>query len=316
MRAVQVSAPGCVEVTVLKDSEPSDGEVIVDVRSVGVCGTDRRLTARGADPPRVPGHEVAGRLDDGTPVAIHPDIGCGECEHCRESYENRCRHRVSIGIDRDGGMAEQVAVPEHHVVPLDGVDLDVAPLLEPLACCLHAASMLGPLEETPAMVVGAGPMGILATWALQARGARVLVVQRSAERRELAAALGADSVAAPDQNPAEILGAVPEVALVTAPSAAALTAALENVAVGGTVHAFAGLPGGGLFDANLVHYRHLALVGSTGSRIIDFRDARSLVADGRVLLDKLPVTRRTLSEADAVLQGNTGDFKTIIDLEE
>lgn len=314
MRAVRVFAPGRVDLVDVDPPQPGSDEVLVEVAAAGICGTDRRLVARGSDPPRILGHEAVGVLEDGTPVGIQPDVGCGTCLPCREGFENRCPDRQAIGLTRDGGMAEQVAVPAHHAVPLEGVPLDLGPLLEPLGCCVHAVSMLDPAEGTPAMVVGAGPMGVMAMWVLQARGCRVVMVQRSPERRELAAELGADAVAAPDGDPAEALEAAPQVAVVTAPTSEALTRALEQVALGGRVHAFAGMTDGGDIDANTVHYRHLTLLGSTGSRLSDYRAARDLAAGGEVPLARLPVTHRPLAEAPSVLTRDPDDFKTLIDV--
>lgn len=316
MRAVRVSHPGEVGLADLPDPDPVPGELLVRPRFVGLCPTDRRLARRGSDPPRTPGHEVAGLLGDDTPVGVHPDVGCGVCSQCRLGYRNRCLQRISIGLDRDGGMADWVAVPEHHVVPLDGVPLPQAPLLEPLACCLHAVDLLDADQGEPALVVGAGPMGILAMWALQAVGARVAVSQRSEERRALAARLGAEVTVGEGEDPSSGLGEPPHVAIVTAPNREALAYALEVVSVGGRVHAFAGMPEGGEIDANLVHYRHLSIIGSTGSRIADYQRARELAATGRIDLSLLPVRSIALEEAPGTLLGETTTQKVIIDMEE
>jgi L-iditol 2-dehydrogenase len=314
---VVVSDPGTAELVEAARRRPGPGEVRVRVAAAAICATDRRLAARGADPPRIPGHEAAGRLDDGTPVGIHPDVGCGLCRQCQAGLENRCPDRRSVGLDRDGGLAEWLCVPAGHAVPLAGVDLGLAPLLEPLACCLHALAGLGVRPGDAALVVGAGSMGLLATWALQAAGAAVAVAQRSPERRQLAARLGADAALPPGQDPAAALGRAPSLAVVTAPGAEALAWALETVAVGGRVHAFAGTPDGAPVDANLVHYRHLTLLGSTGSTLADYRRARDLAASGQVPLERLPRATVPLEEAPAALLGRDGRraLKITVDVE-
>lgn len=302
MKAIRVSTPGAVQLVELPQPQAAPGELLVRVGQAGLCATDRKLVARGADPPRIPGHEVAGYLEDGRAVGLHPDLGCGECGWCLAGWQNRCPERVSIGLDRDGGLAEWVSVPGSHAVELQGVPMEIAPLLEPLACCVHAVSQLEVEPGTPALVVGAGSMGILSLWALQAAGARVVVAQRSLSRRRLAAELGAEGVLDPEDDPADLLGEPPKAAVVTAPSASALSWALERVAVGGWVQALAGIPEGGAVDPNLIHYRHLRLVGSTGSTVNDYVTARRLVADGTVKLDRLPVSTISLEEAPETLR--------------
>lgn len=301
MKAVRISAPRVAEVVEVPAPEPADTDVLVRVEAASLCATDRKLAARGSPEPRIPGHEVAGRLEDGTPVGLHPDIGCGHCAACRSGLENRCPERISIGLDRDGGLAEWVAVPAHHAVPLDGLRLSVSPVLEPLACCLHAVSLLDVRAGDSAVVVGAGAMGILCMWALQLAGAAVAVCQRSHERRRLAAELGAQAVLRPEEDASDVLGDAPRAAVVAAPGGEALEWALRQVAIGGIVHAFAGSPREANVDGNLVHYRHLTLVGSTGSTLADYRRARELVASGVVRPERLPGTTIGLEEVPGAL---------------
>ncbi len=317
MRAIQIQGPGEVDLAELPVPRPSAGEELVRVGMAGVCATDHKLARHGSQPGRVIGHEIAGWLQDQTAVGVHPDIGCGRCGFCRADYENRCLNRTSIGIDRDGGLAEYVTVPAHHVTPIGSLGLKEAPLLEPLACCLHAVEVLAVSPGDTALVVGAGTMGILAMWALQSQGARVVVSQRSERRRHLAAELGADAVIAAGEDPGPALGESPTVAMVTAPGSEALAYALEAVVVGGRVHAFAGTPGGGLIDANVVHYRHLSLLGSTGSRRTDYRRALHLASTGQVDLCRLPTQLMTLEEVREFLAGGRGpeETKVLVEVE-
>jgi len=78
------------------------------------------MAALGTHAPRVPGHEIAGVLEDGIAVCVHPNLGCGRCASCALGLENRCPDHVDVGIHRDGGLAEFVAVSRAHVVALDG----------------------------------------------------------------------------------------------------------------------------------------------------------------------------------------------------
>jgi L-iditol 2-dehydrogenase len=316
MRAVRVGTNGGVELVDAERPVPGAGETLVKVEAAAICATDRKLATLGAPKAVILGHELAGRLEDGRVVGIHPDIGCGECAFCRGGFENRCPDRVSIGIDRDGGLAEWVAVPERHALPLDGVPLELSPVLEPLACCLHAVRLLDVRAGDRALVVGAGSMGILSMWALQQAGARVVVSQRSQARRELAAELGADEILGPGEAAAEALGEPPRVAIVTAPGSEPLDWALGEVAVGGAVHAFAGTPGGAPVDANVAHYRHLTLIGSTGSALRDYRRAVELVSSGQVRLDSLPTATVPLDDVPEILLGERSapGLKVIVDV--
>jgi L-iditol 2-dehydrogenase len=308
---VRIDGPRQVATLDVQEPEATAGEVSVRVRAAAICATDRRLATQGTPTPRIPGHEVAGLLEDGTQVGVQPNVGCGRCPSCALGLENRCPDHVDIGIQRDGGLAEWIVVPERHAVPLDGFPFDLAPSIEPLACCLHAVAMLGAAADEVAIVVGAGTLGVIGMWALQAAGARVAVVQRSEARRHLAAELGADAVLEPEDDVAQALGSRPAVALVTAPGVEALSWAVEHVDVGGRVHAFAGSPGGAPIDANLIHYRHLRLMGSTGSTIDDYRHARDLARSGSIPLERLPSRTVSLDEVPERLLDPRPDPRTL-----
>ena len=117
MRAVKASGgkPEVVDVPT-----PSGEGVLVDVRAAGICGSDLHMLESGLVGTQVLGHEVAGVAPDGTPVAIEPLSPCGSCVECARGDYNVCESGFTIihGIARDGGMAEQMLVPERSLVPL------------------------------------------------------------------------------------------------------------------------------------------------------------------------------------------------------
>lgn len=303
MMAVSIVRPGTAELGERPSPRPRDGELLVEVTYAAVCSTDRKMVGRGQPVGRIPGHEVAGRLSDGRIVGVHPDVGCGSCARCASGETIRCLRRQAIGIDRDGGFAEQLVVPEAHAVAIDDIDEPLIPFLEPLACTLHAARRLGAQPGESAVVLGAGAMGILAMWALQSLGLEVHVCQRGERRRSQAMELGAHGVMGPDDDPGKLMKEPPQVVLVTAPGPEPLEWALRHVAEGGRVHAFAGSPQPVPVDANVVHYRHLTLVGGTGSGLSDYRQGQDLVREGAIDLARLPRTQITLDALPGALSG-------------
>lgn len=317
MRGVLLTGPGGVVLDDLPAPDVEGEDVLVRVRAAAVCATDRKAVASGVLAPRVLGHEAAGILPDGTPVGIHPEVSCGTCTWCLSQRENRCSDRVSIGLGRDGGFAELVAVPPGRLLPLGDLGPELAPLLEPLACCVHALDLLDLRPGDVGLVVGAGAMGILTMWAMQAAGLRVVVSQRSEPRRTMALQLGADAVVGTGEDPTSALGEPPRVAVVTAPGGPPVQGALESVAVGGVVHALAGTSGDAPVNANTIHYRHVSLIGSTGSTFDAYRRAHELAVSGAVPLQRLPVERIPLEDLPGALRTAPAPtvLKTLVDIE-
>jgi threonine dehydrogenase-like Zn-dependent dehydrogenase len=175
------------------------GQVLVDIALAGVCGSDLH-PIRGHNGPRRPplilGHEVLGRIDgrDGRYVAF-PLAVCGQCPSCRRGEENLCARRGLLGLDRPGVFTERVSVPEDSLfrVP-DELDDRVAVLVEPLATSLSALRAESLEPGSHVVVLGCGPIGLLAIHTARHLGLRATAVEPLAERRELAAGLGADAV--------------------------------------------------------------------------------------------------------------------------
>jgi 2-desacetyl-2-hydroxyethyl bacteriochlorophyllide A dehydrogenase len=140
------------------------------------------------------GHEIAGHLDDGTPVAVWPLVPCGECDRCAAGEVTQCRSAIphSYGIGRDGGMADEIVVEESCVVPLPaGVDVVDASLVEPIACSLHALRRAGLRADQRVAVVGAGAIGLAAAAVARATGCTVDVLARHDAQRRAASSIGA-----------------------------------------------------------------------------------------------------------------------------
>ena len=196
---------------------PTDGWSTVAVTSVGLCGSDLHWFTDGGtgevtlDRPVVPGHELAGRALDGPyagrRVAVDPAIPCGACEQCRAGHGNLCPDvRFAGHAGLDGGLQERLLWPDHLLVPLpDGLSDDAGALLEPLGVAIHAVGVAHLRPGDDVLVVGGGPIGVLAAAVARRTGAaRVLVSEPLPHRRDTARRFGADAAWAPEDTPSAV----------------------------------------------------------------------------------------------------------------
>ena len=192
--------------------ELGPGDVLVEVRACGICGSD----VHGIDgstgrrvPPLVMGHEAsgvvaragAGEWREGDRVTFDSTLYCGECACCLEGRSNLCERRRVLGCAfgghrKDGAFAEYVAVPARVLTRLpDGVTFEQAALVEPLAVALHGVARASVGVADSVAVVGTGVIGLLVVQALRSAGAgRVIGIDLDPGRLELARMLGADDV--------------------------------------------------------------------------------------------------------------------------
>lgn len=191
MKAVRHTTDG---IAVAEVPDPDRSGCTVRVAAAAICGSDLHLLDLGPLPVTL-GHEFAGLLDDGTPVAIDPGTPCGACDQCQAGAEHRCRtgsHRT-LGIARDGGMAERVAVTEQALIALpDGLDVTDACLVEPMGVAVHGLRLASVTAVTRVAVVGAGAIGLAAVAAARGLGCEdVTLVARHAHQQAAGERLGA-----------------------------------------------------------------------------------------------------------------------------
>lgn len=308
MRALCIVAPGRIETAHLPEPRPGPGEVRVRVTAAGICGTDLHLfEGRFGTLPLIPGHDVAGSIEavgPGVPpdrvgerVTIDP-AGCclraavavDPCPACRRGATHLCDRASYLGISEPGAMAERVVVPAARAVPLPAaVDDPSATALEPVAVGLH---LLEQVADRPgaALVIGGGPIGIIAALLLQMDGRAVRLIEPLETRRRLAAAMGVACAAAPES----IAGRCPEALLVETsghPSAGPLIA--RAVRPGATVVLVGGdtpIPG------VLILTRELEIRAAKGGRGL-YPEAVQRVASGALAPGRLVSHRFAAAEA-------------------
>jgi L-iditol 2-dehydrogenase len=191
---------------------PGSGEVLIEVKACGICGSD----VHGMDgstgrriPPLIMGHEAAGTITQvgsnvsgwrrGERVTFDSTIYCGHCDFCREGRTNLCDNRRVLGVScgdyrQDGAFAEYVAVPQQILYRLpDSLSFERAAMVEAVSIAMHAVGRAAVKPTDTAVVVGTGMIGLLVVQALRLAGcARILAVDVNPSRLEMACKLGAD----------------------------------------------------------------------------------------------------------------------------
>jgi 2-desacetyl-2-hydroxyethyl bacteriochlorophyllide A dehydrogenase len=191
MRAVRCKGSA---VEVMEVGPPAGEGVRVRVASAGICGSDLHLIGSPFIGDRTLGHEVAGWLDDGTPVAVEPVAPCETCPACLRGAYNLCVRGPAMvyGTALDGGMAEEMRVPARSIVRLPaGLEPRDACLVEPHAVAIHGLRRARLRGDRRVAVVGGGSIGLCAVAAARAAGAEVALVARHDTQREAGARLGA-----------------------------------------------------------------------------------------------------------------------------
>ncbi|MCX4511077.1 zinc-dependent alcohol dehydrogenase family protein [Streptomyces sp. NBC_01619] len=210
MRAAIVEAPGKVSVTTVPDPAPGPRDVVVEVASCGLCGTDLHILQGEFAPtlPIVPGHEFAGtvvaagadvtELTVGDRVAVDPSLPCHECRYCRAGRGNLCDRWRAIGVTDPGGAAEFAVAPVANCVRLpEHIDVRDAALIEPLSCAVRGYDVLSGTLGAQVLIYGSGTMGLMMLELAKRTGAAgVDVLDINAERLATAKQLGCSEAAA------------------------------------------------------------------------------------------------------------------------
>ena len=318
--------------------EIDDNSVLVKVYACAVCGSDIRIFHHGNPrlrPPAIMGHESAGKVVTvgknvskfavADRVAIGADVPCGECAFCVAGIGNNCQINYAMGYQFQGSFAEYVPlnriVVNHgpvHKLP-DHVSYDEAALAEPLGCVLNALELSDVRLGDTVVIIGAGPIGCMIIDAARRMGAsRVIVVQRSRPRLEMARQFGADVYICSSEEDAVArvleetadLGA--DVILTACPSPEAQVEAIAMARNRARINFFGGLPKGKsevTLDTNVIHYKELFVMGAHGCVPRHHQLAVDLIASGaidmkRFISHRFPLEQ--IEEAFAIAESHAG----------
>ncbi len=293
MRALQLQAPGQLKtIHMAEPPAPRDGQVLLRIQRVGLCGTDLS-SYRGKNPlfayPRIPGHEIAATIEalsetvgpewhTGQPVAVMPQANCGRCTACRAQRPNACRDNQTYGVQRDGGLVEYLLAPAHKLLAGDGLDAATLALVEPFSIGFHAVSRGRIVAGERVAILGCGGVGLGAIAAALARGAEVLAVDVDQEKLRRCQQMGArHAVPAGDAAREQLLdltrGEGPDVVIEAAGRADTYALALETAAFAGRVVCIGYAPGLAPLETRYFVQKELDWLGARNALPEDFAAA-------------------------------------------
>lgn len=207
MRAAFVVEPYRVEICEVDIPQIGPQEVLIRVRSCGICGTDYSIYIGKYSRdflPLIPGHEFSGEIVEvgedvvglkrGDRVTADINMGCGICFYCKRGQKLTCPEFKQLGIHTNGAFAEFVKAPfaQVHKLP-ENIDLDTGAFVEPISCAIHAAKAMEVSLGSSVAVIGDGVLGILHTQIAKLRGAApVILIGKHPERMKKAELMGVD----------------------------------------------------------------------------------------------------------------------------
>ena len=345
MKAAFYYGPGDIRVEETEKPQIGADEMLLQVKAAALCGTDQRIYKFGhfkikEGEPRVLGHELAGIVAEvgenvegfrvGDRVAVPPNVGCGTCEMCLQGYNQLCKDYEAFGISYDGGFQEYMRIPADAIargnvmmIP-ESLSFEEAAMVEPFSCTYNSYKALRTVPGDVVTIIGAGPIGACHVMINSLAGAgKIIVADVSDARLEEIRKFGADIVinSAKEDLAArvaeETAGKGSDVVITACSVPEVQQTALEIAAVHGRVNFFGGMPKGKeivSLNTNLLHYKEVTALGTTGSSNRDYRESMGIAARGKIDLKPLATHRFPLEQAAGAFQNaltGTG-MKTLI----
>lgn len=207
MKAIVIDKPYEVEIRDVPMPTVGEGEALLRVLYVGICGADV-ASYTGNQPfttyPRIPGHEFSAEiieipendkgLKKGDIVTCNPYFNCGKCYSCERGHVNCCTDNRTMGVQRDGAFCEYISMPVERIYPGMGLTAKELALIEPFSISRHAISRAAIHQTDSVLIVGAGPIGLFALLAAKQFAGKIAVADVLNNRLDLAMSYGADGV--------------------------------------------------------------------------------------------------------------------------
>ncbi len=317
MKAITIVKPGQVEIRDLPKPQIKPDEALIRPLFGGICGSDLnsfRGTNAYMEYPRVPGHEFSAEIVEigandrgfraGDVVTANPYFNCGHCYSCQRGLVNACMSNQTMGVQREGGFAEFVAMPISRLIDGKGLPPKTLALIEPFCIGYHGIQRAGVKAGDKVLVVGAGTIGVLAAIAAKSRGAQVWICDVAPKKLEYALRFGLDGTVLND-SPEALAKAVKDITggngfdvtveCVGLPST--LQNCLDAACFGGRV-AVIGVGKHNIdLDFTIIQKKELNIFGSRNALTRDFEELINTVASQNLKLDDVVTNVYKFSDA-------------------
>jgi 2-desacetyl-2-hydroxyethyl bacteriochlorophyllide A dehydrogenase len=320
MKALTMREAGEAAVESVADAVAAEGEVLLRVRRVGLCGSDLN-SFRGKNPmvsyPRIPGHEIAGTIVEasashpqfaaGMDVTLSPYTQCGKCPSCRRGRPNACQFNETLGVQRDGALAEFLAAPADKIYTAK-LSLKELGLVEPLTVGFHAVARGRVTAEDTVAVIGCGGVGLGAVAASGFRGARTIGIDVDDTKLALAQKAGATEAINTTREDLHAKlqeltgGRGPDVVIEAIGLPQTFRAAVEEVAFTGRVVYIGYAKEPVAYETRLFVQKELDILGSRNALPEDFRAVIAMLEAGRFPVDDAVSHVVTLDQAPEILK--------------
>jgi threonine dehydrogenase-like Zn-dependent dehydrogenase len=317
--------PGNAQVERVPDPQRKPGDALLQVRRVGLCGSDLN-SYRGRNPlvtfPRIPGHEIAATIVDlsephptlapGMNVTLSPYTSCGLCPSCRNGRPNACRNNQTLGVQRDGALAEYVSVPADKLFVGD-LNLDELCLVEPLTVGCHAVARAQVTPEDVVAIFGCGGVGLGAVAAASFCGATTVAMDIDDAKLEIARKAGAAHVIQTNRQDAkealaELTGGDgPDVVIEAVGLPETFRSAVELVASSGRVVYIGYAKEPVTYETRFFVQKELNILGARNALPEDFRQVIRMLEQHRFPVQAVISTIAPLDQAPELLRAWSDD---------
>jgi len=320
MKALVLRQPGEAAIQQVPDAVVADGEILLKVSYVGLCGSDLN-SYRGKNPmvsyPRIPGHEVAAtivessksnpHLTAGMNVTLSPYTQCGKCPSCLRGRPNACQFNETLGVQRDGALAEYISVPASKLYTAN-LGLKELCLVEPLTVGFHAVARGRVTADDTVAIFGCGGVGLGVIAAAGFRSARTIAIDVDDVKLALALKSGATDTINTTREPLHerlqelTAGRGPDVVIEAIGLPQTFRAAVEEVAFTGRVVYIGYAKEPVAYETRLFVQKELDILGSRNALPEDFREVIQMLEAGRFPVEQAISHTVSLDEAPRVLR--------------